>query len=250
MAEKSAKAGGIHEGHRGRMKQRLITSGIDAFSDHEIVEFLLFYALPYRDTNALAHALVNRFGSWTRVVDAHYDDLLAVPGVTPHVATLLKMVGQSAHRYYEDMTGIVNHLFSIEAVINHVVPLFLGARNEKVMMVCLDNKRKHLNTTMLFEGSVNSAQFNIREAVQQALRDNATQIVLAHNHPNGFAFPSAADINTTKRLMEILRPLEIHLIDHLIVSEGDCLCMSRMPESKWLFDGSQPPKSRSKVADR
>lgn len=250
MAEKSGKAGGVHEGHRGRMKERFLTGGLASFSDHEIVELLLFYALPYRDTNDLAHALVQHFGGWTRVLDAHYDDLLAVPGVTPHVATLLVLAGEVSRKYHRDMTGVIRQLYSTETIIKHVVPLFLGAKNEKVMMVCLDNKRKHLNTTCLFEGSVNSAQFNVREAVQQALRDNATQIVLAHNHPNGFAFPSAADIATTKRMMEILRPLDIRLIDHLIVSEGDCLCMSLIPESQWLFDGSKPPAGWGKVASR
>lgn len=250
MAEKQAKSGGAHEGHRQRMKERFLTGGLDSFSDHEIVELLLFYALPYRNTNDLAHALVDHFGGWTQVLGAHYDDLLSVPGVTPHVATLLTLAGQSARKYHKDMTGVVRQLYSTESLIRHVVPLFLGAKNEKVMMVCLDNKRKHLNTTCLFEGSVNSAQFNVREAVQQALRDNATQVVLAHNHPNGFAFPSAADVTTTQRLMEILRPLDIRLIEHIIVSEGDCLCMTRLPETKWLFDGSEPPAGFSKVASR
>ncbi len=250
MAETSGRAGGAHEGHRQRMKERFLISGLQSFSDHEIVELLLFYALPYRNTNDLAHALVDRFGGWTQVLDAHYDDLLSVPGVTPHVATLLTLTGQAARKYHRDMTGVIQQLYNTDTLIKHVVPLFLGAKNEKVMMVCLDNKRKHLNTTCLFEGSVNSAQFNVREAVQQALRDNATQVVLAHNHPNGFAFPSAADISTTQRLMEILRPLDIRLIDHLVVAEGDCLCMSCLPETKWLFDGSKPPAGWSNVASR
>ena len=248
MAEKQVKSGGAHEGHRQRMKERFLTGGLDSFSDHEIVEMLLFYALPYRNTNELAHFLVDRFGSWTQVVTAHYDDLVALPGVTPHVATLLTLIGQSARRYHLDTTGVVQHLFNLEAIIRHVVPQFMGAKKEKVYMVSLDNKSKHLNTTCLFEGSVNSAQFNLREAVQQALRDNATRVVLAHNHPNGFCFPSVPDITTTKRVIEVLKPLDITVVDHLIVSEGDCLCMSRLPESKWLFDGSQPPKAWAKVA--
>lgn len=248
MAEKKAKSGGIHEGHRQRMKERFLSGGLDSFSDHEIVEFLLFYALPYRNTNDLAHRLVAQFGGWTQVLDAHYDDLLAVPGVTPHVATLLNLAGQSARRYHRDMTGVVEHLFNTEALIRHVLPWFLGQKNERVVLVCLDNKRKHLNTICLFEGSVNSAQFNIREAVQQALRDNATQVVLAHNHPNGFAFPSTADVKTTQRLAEIFRPLDVRLIDHIVVSEGDCLCMSQLEETRWLFDGSERPAGWDKVA--
>lgn len=250
MAEKKERPGGEHEGHRNRMKQRLLTGGLASFSDHEIIELLLFYAVPYRDTNPLAHRLVARYGSWTRVVDADYDDLLSVPGVTPHMATLLTLAGQSARRYYRDMTGVVNHLYDAEQVACHVLPWFLGARDESVVMVSLDNKRKHLNTTRIFEGSVNSAQFNVRLAVQQALRDNATQIVLAHNHPNGFAFPSEADISTTHYLLEVLRPLDIRLMDHLVVAEGDCLCMSQLQETGWMFDGSVPPAEMLKIADK
>ena len=248
MADEKVKSGGEHEGHRQRMKERFLTGGLDSFSDHEIVELLLFYALPYRDTNSLAHTLVNQFGGWTRVLEADYQDLLSVPGVTPHVATLLTLAGQSARRYHKDSTGTVRQLFDTEAIVDYVVPWFLGAKNESVLLVSLDNKRKLLNVTRIFEGSVNSAQFNVRLAVQQALRDNATQVVLAHNHPNGFAFPSSADVSTTQYVAEVFRPLDIRLIDHLVVSEGDCLCMSQLPETRWLFDGSAPPNSR--VANR
>ena len=249
MADREHKQNNIHEGHRQRMKERFQRGGLESFSDHEILEFLLFYAIPYKDTNTLAHALVERYGSWIQVVGAKYEDLLAVPGVTPHVATLLTLMGQGAQRYHRDYTGMVQHFYDMKAVIRHVVPYFMGEREESVLLVSMDNKRKHLNTTRIFRGSVNSTQFNVRLAVEQALRDNATQIVLAHNHPNGFAFPSDVDVRTTKYVMDVLRPLDIRVIDHVIVAEGDCLCMSRMPDTAWMFNGSQPP-SASAVADR
>ena len=249
MAENENKNGSIHEGHRHRMKERFQRGGLQSFSDHEIIEFLLFYAQPYRDTNPLAHTLVDRYGSWIKVVGASYDDLLTVSGVTPHMATLLTLAGQLARRYYQDYAGVVQHLYDAHTVGQHVIPYFMGEREESVLLVSLDNRRKHLNTTRIFRGSVNSAQFNIRIAVEQALRDNATRIVLAHNHPNGFAFPSEADVRTTKYVMDVLRPLEIQVVDHIIVSDGDCLCMSLMPDTRWLFDGSAPP-SLAQVAER
>lgn len=242
------KPGPEHEGHRQRMKERFLANGLDGFSDHEILELLLFYAIPYRDTNPLAHELTKRFGSWMQVVSADYRDLLTVPGVTAHVATLLTLVGRSATRYYRDITeGEVVQLYDTTDMAEYVVPWFIGEKDESVVLVSLDNKRKLLNATRIFEGSVNSAQFNVRLAVQQALRDNATQIVLAHNHPNGLCFPSVADISTTKYMMEVLAPLEIRLIDHLIVSDGDCLCMSRVEETRHLFNPLKFPKVQ--VAD-
>lgn len=243
------KKGGDHNGHRGRMKDRLLTGGLAGFSDHEIVELLLFYALPYRDTNLLAHKLVDHFGSWTQVLDAHYDDLLTVEGVTPHVATLLTLVGQSAHRYQQDVTGKVQHLHDEDSLARHVIPWFYGEKEESVVLVCLDNKRKHLNTTRIFVGSVNSAQFNIRLAVQQALRDNATQVVLAHNHPNGYAFPSAMDITTTGYVKEVLAPLDIHLLDHIVVAEGDAVCMSLLSECASMFGEQRAAVSLPMVAN-
>lgn len=249
VSENKSKPAGEHEGHRQRMKERFLSGGLASFSDHEIVELLLFYALPYRNTNDLAHTLVARYGSWTRVLEANYTDLLTVPGITPHVATLLTLAGQAAQRYHRDVTGVVHQLYDTEMLAQHIIPWFLGEREESVVLVSLDNKRKHLNTTRIFRGSVNSAQFNVRLAVQQALRDNATQVVLAHNHPNGYAFPSEADVATTQYVAGILKPLDIRLIDHVVVAEGDCLCMSLLPETHWLFDGSAPPEY-ARVASR
>lgn len=230
------KPGTEHEGHRQRMKERFLVNGLDGFSDHEIIELLLFYAIPYKDTNPLAHDLVARFGNWMQVVNADYRDLVTVPGVTPHVASLLTLMGQTAVRYYRDtVAGEVTQLYNADQMAEYLIPWFLGEKDESVVLLSLDNKRKVLNATRIFEGSVNSAQFNVRLAVQQALRDNATQVVLAHNHPNGFCFPSNADVATTEYVAEVLKPLDIRLVDHLIISEGDCLCMSRLESTKEIF---------------
>lgn len=248
MASQPHKSGTEHEGHRQRMKERFLTNGLEGFSDHEVLELLLFYAIPYRDTNPLAHALIKHYGSWMQVVNADYRDLLTVPGVTPHVASLLTLVGRTAARYYRDtVAGDVVQLYDTNQMADYLIPWFLGEKDESVVMVSLDNKRKVLNATRIFEGSVNSAQFNIRLAVQQALRDNATQVVLAHNHPNGFCFPSNADVSTTKYLIEVLQPLHIRVVDHLIIAEGDCLCMSLLEGTRDLF--RQHSTFQPKVAD-
>lgn len=251
MPDKKQGLTGAHEGHRQRMKERFLTGGLESFSGHEILEMLLFYALPYRNTNDLGHQLEKQFGGWTRVLDADYADLVQVPGVTPHVATLLTLCGQMAHRYQRELTGQVRQLYNADLVAEYVIPWFLGKKDESVVLVSMDNKRKLLNATRIFEGSVNSAQFNVRLAVQQALRDNATQVVLAHNHPNGYSFPSEADVSTTRYVAGVLAPLDIRLVDHIIVAEGDCLCMSLLPETAWVFrDDAMPPEELAQVADQ
>lgn len=246
MAEKTPAVS--HDGHRQRMKNRFLSNGLEGFSGHEVLEMLLFYALPYRDTNGLGHTLENTFGSLVNVLNADYADLTKVPGVTPHVATLLTLCGQICGRYQQEQCADMQQLYSTELLCRYVRPWFSGKREESVLLVSMDNKRKLLNTTRIFQGSVNSAELNVRLAVQQALRDNATQVVLAHNHPGGFAIPSRADVETTTHFAKVLKMVDIRLVDHIIVAEGDCLSMADSRELAHLFRPAVTPLAE--VADR
>ncbi len=239
-----------HDGHRQRMKERLLRDGLESFSEHEMLELLLFYALPYRDTNALGHVLIDRFGSLCNVLDAAYADLLKVPGVTPHIATLLTLCGQTAHSYMRRRYQRGTLLYTAKELGEYILPWFIGQKAESVVLVSMDNRSKLLNATRIFEGSVNSAQFNFRTAVQQALQDNATRVVMAHNHPNGFALPSNADIDTTRRFAEVLALVDIRLVNHIVVAEDDYVSMAETPMFAEIFrTGSSPAKSR-KVAEK
>lgn len=229
-----------HDGHRQRMKERLLRDGLKGFSDHEVMEVLLYYALPYKDTNGLGHLLVDHFGSLTRVLEAHYADLLKVPGVTPHVASLITLSGQLAQRYMRRCYAFGELLFHTEQLSRIAVSEFVGKKVESVLLISMDNKRKLLNVTHVFEGSVNSAQFNFRIAVQQALQDNATTVVLAHNHPNGLCFPSQEDLNTTRKFAEVLELVGITLVDHLIVAEGESVSMAESSQYKDYLDPHAP----------
>ncbi len=242
MGEKrsSDSRGVSHDGHRLRMKERFLKAGLDSFSGHEVMELLLYYALPYRDTNDLGHRLVDNFGSLANVLDADYADLVKVPGVTPHVATLITLCGQLNHRYQKERYALGEQLYNTDILARFVIPHFAGKKEESVLLVSMDNRRKLLNATRIFKGSVNSAQFNYRIAVQQALRDNATVVALAHNHPSGFALPSQADKNTTASFIQVLDLMGIRLIDHLIVSENDCTSMAESPETAYLFKKNAP----------
>ncbi len=249
MAEKKSGKEVSHEGHRQRMKARFLNGGLDGFSGHEVLEMLLFYALPYRDTNGLGHLLEDRFGGLSKVLEADYADLVQVPGITPHVATLLTFCGQLCRRYQKEQYLLGNQLYDTNTLSEYIKPWFTGQKDESVVLVSMDNKRKLLNATRIFEGSVNAAQFNPRLAVRQALQDNATLVALAHNHPSGFAIPSRADIETTLHFSKVLATVEITLIDHLVVSEGDCISMACTPETAHLFPRPGPAILRRMVAD-
>lgn len=217
-----------HEGHRQRMKERYLTSGLEGFSAHEIVEMLLFYAVPYRDTNPLGHQLIDQFGGFTNLLEATYADLVKQPGVTPHIATLICLVRDIARRYHmESASETVTQLHTVADAAQHIKPWFLGQRAESVVLMSLDNKLKVLNITRVTQGTVNNTSFEPRLIVEQVIQDNATAVVLAHNHPNGYAFPSVEDIVVTQHLCELLRALSVDVLDHLVVSENDCTSMAQ-----------------------
>ncbi len=218
----------IHDGHRQRLKNRFLKEGLDNFDQLQVLELLLFYCIPRQDTNPIAHSLLDHFGSLAQVLEAPAAELKKVPGVGDSVATFLSLVS-AAERYHRvSRIASTDILTSIEACGDYLVPRFHRRRNETVFMLCLDAKCKVLCCKEVGEGSVNSAAVPIRRIVEMALGANATSVVLAHNHPSGVALPSDEDVHTTRRLAMALSAVEITLIDHIIVADGDyvSLCQS------------------------
>ena len=215
----------IHKGHRERLKQRFLEEGLDNFTDIQVLELLLFFAIPVKDTNPLAHALLDHFGSLSQVLEADVEELKKVPGIKDHAATLLALVTQLC-RYYQVSSAQQNQvLTTLEDCGRYLVPRFFGRTKETVFLLCLDAKCKVLCCKEIGEGSVNSASISVRKVVETALAANATTVVLAHNHPSGIAVPSNEDIQTTQRIAAALYAVEIHLADHIVVAEGDYVSM-------------------------
>ncbi len=225
----------LHRGHRDRVKQRFLKEGLQHFAPHEVVEMLLFFGVPMKDTNELAHILLNHFGSLSALLEAPVAELKKVKGVSDHVAVLIHFIAELTQVYYEDKTSVGTLLNCIEDVGELLMPKFWGRKNETVILLSMDNRRKVLNCSVICEGSVNATQVSLRLILQQALRDNATVVILAHNHPNGHAFPSAEDIETTKTLIRSLKMVDVSLVDHLIFSEEDYISMAQTPSLKPIF---------------
>ena len=171
---------GIHDGHRERMKQRFAEHGLDGFDDHTALELLLFYALPRADVNPLAHALMDRFGTFAAVFDATEEELRSVPGVGESTAVLLKLVPQVARRYLMSRSSFDVILDSSKKAGEYLVPRFYAEKDEVVYLVCLDAKGKVLACRFMGRGSVNSANISVRKIVECALLCNATSAIVAH----------------------------------------------------------------------
>lgn len=217
---------GVHDGHRERLRARFAEHGLDSFNELNALELLLCYAIPRRDTNEIAHRLLNAFGSLSGVFQASMQELTSVPGIGENAATLILMVPQivkKAHVSKAKETKIIRN--STDAG-NYLLPYFLDEPDEIVMMLCLDNKRAVICCREMGRGVVNCVDANIRRMVETALKVKATTVIVAHNHPNGVALPSREDDNFTRTLYRSLGLLGITLEDHIIVANDEFVSLA------------------------
>ncbi len=215
----------IHDGHRKRVKDRFLKEGLENFSEVNVLELLLFYSISRKDTNPIAHALLNHFGSLTQVLEAPFDELVKVEGVTENSAVLMRLIVEMGRYYMVSRGAATTSLHSIEACGRYMQPYFLGRRNECIFLLCLDAKCKVLGCKEVAEGSINAASVSIRRIVEVALSSNATSVVLAHNHPGGVAAPSDEDVYTTYRIADALKVVDVQLEDHIVMAEDDFISM-------------------------
>lgn len=214
-----------HAGHRKRLKDRFRKDGLDGFTDIQILELLLFFGIPRRDTNEIAHALLDRFGTLHQVLETPTHELEKVDGIGEQASTLLNLTREIARSYAVSRAEEDKILSTIAECGNYLKSFFIGKRNETVYLLCLDAKCKVLGCTEVGQGSVNCASVSVRKIVETALSLNATSVVLAHNHPSGVAVPSDEDRLTTRRVAMGLDAVGIVLADHIVVADGDYVSM-------------------------
>lgn len=221
-----------HGGHRERMRRKYLENGIDIFSEHEALEILLYYAIPQKDTNALAHKLLKSFGSFSAVFDAS-PGLLKQFGLTEYQITLLKLMPDLARLYLIDH----NKVKPIETsnLCFYFTDKFVGRTSEVMYLLLLDSKDKELYSGVISKGSVNSTDVPIKRIVTLALSYNARAVAVAHNHPGGVALPSQMDMITTNRIYNALQTVGISLIDHVIVAEDDAISLANSLYGRSIF---------------
>lgn len=217
----------IHAGHRQRLKNRFLNEGLDHFSEHQVLELMLFYTIPRQDTNLIAHKLISHFGTLNQVLEATPEEMKKVSGLGDASATFLSLLNAFCRYYYLKKAEHIEIINSVSDCARMLIPLFHGRKNETVYMLCLDAKCKLLCCKKVGEGSVNSAAVPIRRIVEIALGANASSVILAHNHPSGLALPSEEDQLTTRQLATALSAVDIILADHMVVADGECVSMQK-----------------------
>ncbi len=209
----------IHEGHRKRMRQKFLSDGIDAFTDHEILEFFLFYVHKRANTNPIGHALIKKFGSLKNVFSASYDELIKVDGVGESSAVLIKLLSQLSNRISRKEIPKKARLASEEETGKFCMSLFYGLTEERFIIICVDSERNVLSWHEISKGVSNATVVELRKIVEIAMARDAVGIILAHNHPGDSTNPSAADMSITNKVIRVLEELNIAVVDHIICND-------------------------------
>lgn len=208
----------IHKNHRERMRKRFAEHGFDGFAEHEVLEMLLYYAIPRRDTNPLAHAILNEYKSIANVFEADVSELAKLPGLSENSATLLAMVPHLARIYEKSKCDRDTCLSDTDAIGRYAVSLLKGKTNEEFALICLDANRRVHWSGIIAKGTIDKIEAYPRLVVAEVIKHHAKHVIFAHNHPGGTLIPSAADKHATLRLAELLNGIDVTTIDHIIVS--------------------------------
>jgi len=208
------------EGHRARMRDRLLTAGPDALADYEMLEMVLFLALPRRDTKPIARALLARFGSFGLVIAAPVADLLAVEELGKAGAAALKLVHAASVRLLRAAVADRPVLENWDRLTAYLTAALAHERAEQFRVLFLDNRNRLLGDEVLGRGTVDQAPVYPREVVKRALELHATALILVHNHPSGDPTPSRDDIAMTRAIRQASEALRITIHDHVVVGSA------------------------------
>lgn len=216
-----------HSGHRARMREKYLKSGLDVFAPHEILELMLYYAIPYKNTNDIAKNLISRFGSLDGVLDAPVDSLVEA-GLTENQAIYLKLFPDITRIYYRAKYDSDDGPIDFDNLPDYISRRFIGLTSqERVLLILLDVKGKEVFSGFINEGNFEATRLSVRSIVRLAMNYGAVTAILAHNHPSGVALPSKDDINTTIYLREALSLVDVNLIDHFIVANEECVSLAQ-----------------------
>ncbi len=207
-------------GHRERLRERFYSAGADALSDYELLEMALFPALPRRDTKPLAKTLIKIFGSFAEVVHAPAARLREVDGVGEAAINQLKLIAAAASRVTKGEVNSRNALSSWNEVIAYCRTSMAFSDKEQFRLLFLDKRNQLIADEVQQTGTVDHTPVYPREVIKRALELSATALILVHNHPSGDPSPSQADIQMTKAIIDIAKPLGIAVHDHIIVGKG------------------------------
>lgn len=228
----------MHENHRERVRGKYLADGMDNWPEHNVLEMLLFYRIPRRDTNPLAHLLIDEFGSLAGVFDAEPEKLMSVKGVGEGTALFLNTISQVIKRYAKDKSK-ESRLFpnEREEIIQFISNQFADSVEEELMMFFFDGNGKYIGYSRLKAKRSDGIIVNKRDAVNEALKKSARGVILAHGHPDFIATVSNEDIKTAFDLDGLLTSVGVAVHDYIVVSGAATISMYSMSRFQHFFNG-------------
>ncbi len=205
----------LHKGHRERVREKIVAGGLKNFQPHEILEFLLFHTIPQKDTNPIAHDLINIFGSLENVFDATAEELMEKGGLSQNSAVLIASI-KDISSYYERTKIEKTPFDNGDKILNLFKPFFIGQQKEKLIAAFFDSGLRLRALREFGYGNENGFRVNSKDIVREAITFSASYVAVAHNHPVSDFTPSKADINTTNTIKNQLEYFEIELLEHMI----------------------------------
>lgn len=210
-----------HSGHRKRLRERVRSVGIEHWQGYQVLEYALTFVMPYKDTNVIAHRLINKYETFAAVLEADEEELAQVDGVGEVTAHFLSNLKNIFHYYEKDRIVKNITVISPNAVHEFVKYLFKGKLVEQLYLVCISPKNQILSVDKIAEGTSSEATINMRFMLERIFRTKVNSVVIAHNHPKGDVTPSDSDHKFTKALITNLGINSCHLLDHIIIGEDD-----------------------------
>lgn len=208
----------IHKFHRKRVREKFVKHGLQPFSEYEVLEMLLFYSISRKDTNVIAHKLIDRFGTLKAVLDAEYDDLMEVDGISDVSASLI-MFYRELYKYVNTNSLDENVDLSTNLkVCDFCCNYFYHHVEESLILITLGENRMLKCVDVISKGCESETAFYPRKIIKAIVKNRATDVVIAHNHPRGLPDPSFNDTIITKKLSKMLSDIGVNVIDHIICS--------------------------------
>ena len=234
MVDKEKKEN-IHKGHRQKIRNQFYEAGLNHMPDHVVLELLLYFGIPYKDTNEIAHELLNKFGSFDGVLRADLNDLRRVKGMTENAACLLKLILPVYNRYHKCLNRDKHVMLTPKEIVEYTRPQYEGTYNEKVFLLCFDSDHCLINTKMIGSGDVSKAVLSLREIATTVLETKTRDVVLVHNHPYSIALPSQEDVDTTIEIKNFLSYLKVRLEDHIVLADPGFCSMASLQKYADIF---------------
>lgn len=209
----------IHNGHRQRMRERIKKYGAESLEDHELLEVLLYYCIPRKNTNPIAHGLLKEFGNFYELFTADYLDISDKGEISENAALFITLTTEVAKRLNSKRVEKGEHLNTADKAGKFGIDKLKFEKVEVFCLLCLDAANRLISLNEINRGTAAAVDIKTRKLVELAVRYKAVKVILMHNHPGGNVLPSPEDVFLTNEAKRLLKSVEIEVVDHIIVNE-------------------------------